>query len=78
MIECPHLVHATLPNGGRSPGMKTFVSHHPHVTMRNGLSLMLESIYHHSAIRQVLRKGRFAGLKNLFDKRGKMVFLPAS
>jgi hypothetical protein len=43
MMGCPHLLHGTVPNGARSPGMKTFVSHHPHVTIRN-CSLMLEPI----------------------------------
>jgi hypothetical protein len=43
MMGCPHLLHGTVPNGARSPGMKTFVSHHPQVTIRN-CSLMLEPI----------------------------------
>jgi hypothetical protein len=43
MMGCPHLLHGTVPNGAKSPGMKTFVSHHPHVTIRN-CSLMLEPI----------------------------------
>ena len=43
MMGCPHLLHGTEPNGSRSPGIKTFVSHHPHVTIRN-CSLMLEPI----------------------------------
>ena len=40
MIGCPHLVQGTVPSGGRSPGMNTFVSHQPQVTMRKGCSLM--------------------------------------
>ena len=44
MIGCPHLLHGTVASGGRSPGMKTFVSHQLQVTMRNGFSLMPESI----------------------------------
>jgi len=35
------LVQGTVPSGGRSPGMKTFVSHQAQVTMRKGLSLMI-------------------------------------
>jgi hypothetical protein len=43
MIGCPHLEQGTVPSGGKSPGMKTFVSHQPHVTIRN-CSLILNSI----------------------------------
>ena len=35
MIGCPHLLQGTVPSGGKSPGMKTFVSHQPQVTIRN-------------------------------------------
>jgi hypothetical protein len=41
MMECPHLLHGTVASGARSPGMKTLVSHHPQVTIFNGLSLAL-------------------------------------
>jgi len=34
-------LHGVVANGAKSPGMKTFVSHQPQVTMRNGLSLVL-------------------------------------
>src|SRR5690348_2747389 len=40
MMGCPHLLQGTLPNGGKSPGIKTLVSHHPQVTIRS-CSLML-------------------------------------
>jgi hypothetical protein len=40
IIECPHLLHGTVVSGARSLETKTFVSHHPHVTIRNG-SLIL-------------------------------------
>ena len=33
MMGWPHLVQGTVPSGGRSPGMKTLVSHHPQVTI---------------------------------------------
>jgi len=41
MIECPHLLHGTLANGARSPGIETLVAHHPQVTIFSGLSLAL-------------------------------------
>jgi hypothetical protein len=41
MIGCPHLLQGTVPSGCKSPGMKTFVSHQPHVTIRN-CSLMTQ------------------------------------
>jgi len=41
MMGCPHLLHGTVANGIRSPGIKTFVSHHPQVTIFSGLSLAL-------------------------------------
>src|SRR5271165_1312481 len=41
MMGCPHLLQGTVPSGGRSPGMNTFVSHQLQVTMRS-CSLMLE------------------------------------
>jgi hypothetical protein len=44
MIGYPHLLHGTVESGGRSPGMKTLVSHALHVTIRNGpLSLMTQN-----------------------------------
>jgi hypothetical protein len=43
MMGCPHLLHGTVARGAKSPGMKTFVSHQPQVTIRN-CSLMLEPI----------------------------------
>ena len=42
MMACPHFLHGSVASGGRSPGMNTFASHPGHVTMRNGVSLMLE------------------------------------
>jgi hypothetical protein len=41
MIGCPHFLHGVVASGAKSPGMKTFVSHQSHVTIRNGLSLVL-------------------------------------
>jgi hypothetical protein len=41
MIGRPHLEHGTVASGARSPGMNTFVSQELHVTIFNGLSLML-------------------------------------
>jgi hypothetical protein len=50
----PQWLHGTVASGGRSPGMKTLVSHHPQVTKRKGLSLMLVTspIYHYWPRRQ--------------------------
>jgi hypothetical protein len=52
MMGWPHLLQGTLPNGARSPGMKTFVSHHPQVTIRSCSLMFLQAIYHRPAIRQ--------------------------
>jgi len=41
MIGLPHLLHGTVESGGRSPGMNTFVSQLPQVTIFNeALSLI--------------------------------------
>ena len=43
MMGLPHLVQGTVASGARSPGMKTFVSHQPHVTIRNGSLMFIQS-----------------------------------
>jgi hypothetical protein len=40
MIAWPHLLHGTVANGAKSPGMKVLVSQPGQVTIFNGLSLM--------------------------------------
>jgi hypothetical protein len=70
MIGCPHLLHGTVASGARSPGMNTFVSHELHVTIFNGLSLMLEV---NLAPRRIPTM-QFSP-RNQFDKCAGMVFL---
>jgi hypothetical protein len=69
MMGLPHLVQGTVASGARSPGMKTFVSHHPHVTIRNG-SLMFNQFNTPPPSDKV-----FLAAKNNFDKCGEMLFL---
>jgi hypothetical protein len=76
MIGCPHLLQGTVPNGGKSPGMKTFVSHQLQVTMRRGLSLMPEANLPPLSQPTSLEKQDLPCQK-LFDKHPKMVFLSA-
>jgi len=70
MMGCPHFVQGTVPSGGKSPGMKTFVSHQPHVTIRKGLSLMPE-------VNLAPRRNPTTQFsrKNPFDKRAEMMFI---
>ena len=53
MMGCPHLLHGTVASGGRSPGMKTLVSHVAHVTIFNGalsLALIGQSRFYHCLV----------------------------
>jgi hypothetical protein len=57
MMGWPHLEQGTVPNGGRSPGMKTFVSHCPQVTIFNmSLALITFGIYHAARPPQATKK----------------------
>jgi hypothetical protein len=73
MMGCPHLLQGTLPNGGRSPGMKTFVSHQPQVTIRSCSLMFLQQF---TTVRPAdkLRK-RILGAQKSFDNPVEMVFL---
>jgi hypothetical protein len=75
MIGCPHLLQGTVPRGGKSPGMKTFVSHQLHVTMRS-CSLMPEVNLPPPCYSTSL-ENRHLPAQKLFDKRSEMVFLSA-
>jgi len=65
MMECPHLLHGTVASGARSPGMKTFVSHQPQVTIFSGLSLalILIRIYHRPHPNSCPACNAFTGLR---------------
>jgi hypothetical protein len=44
MIACPHLVHGTDANGGKSPGINTLASQPGQVTIFSGFSLSLMAL----------------------------------
>jgi len=71
MMGCPHFEQGTVASGARSPGMKTFVSHQPHVTIRN-CSLM--SQFNVAPCRRPTTP--FLTGKNPIDNRHEMVFYP--
>src|SRR5664280_2667170 len=75
MIGWPHFLHGSVAKGARSPGIKTFASHHPQVTIRS-VSLMFQSIYHHPVIRQA-EKTHFNDLNNHLTNTPKWCFFPA-